>query len=325
MVIALFDAIAYRDLVEIRGWAEELAGAIRPLVDAPARGRRAGHGRGGGLPPRGLRAERTGSAARGSNARPTRRRRGTACLPLAVAALARGAYAEVVERCIAAAERGIRVDETLVAAALATAYAGDLDRARELNARGHADAVSPTMRAWSEYVAGEIESVAGHAEAAEQHYRRRHRPGPRLAARPSWSASRPSGLLSPCTSPPAGSAEALHGYRDVIDYFARTGNWTHLWATLRNLADLLRRIGDPDPAAVLDAAADHAPDAPAVDRGERQPEPPTAAVSRDEVLRIARDADRAEPQSVTDPTTDPLGAGGMRAASTYDSSPTQAV
>ena len=57
--------------------------------------------------------------------------------------------------------------------------------------------------------------------------------------------------------------EALTGYREVIDYFARTGNWTHLWATLRNLASLLRRLGDEKTAALLDAAADGAPDAPA--------------------------------------------------------------
>jgi hypothetical protein len=59
--------------------------------------------------------------------------------------------------------------------------------------------------------------------------------------------------------------DALRGYRDVIGYFPRTGNWTHLWTTLRNLADLLRTIGDHDPARILDAAADQAPDAPAVD------------------------------------------------------------
>ncbi|MGH4008829.1 MAG: hypothetical protein ACRDTH_11855 [Pseudonocardiaceae bacterium] len=34
--------------------------------------------------------------------------------------------------------------------------------------------------------------------------------------------------------------DALRGYRDVIDYFARTGNWTHQWVALRNLAGLLR-------------------------------------------------------------------------------------
>ena len=53
----------------------------------------------------------------------------------------------------------------------------------------------------------------------------------------------------------------------MIEYFARTGNWTHLWATLRNLADLLRRTGDDDAARLLSAAADAAPDAPAVGPG----------------------------------------------------------
>ncbi len=73
----------------------------------------------------------------------------------------------------------------------------------------------------------------------------------------------------------------------MIDYFDRTGNWTHLWATLRNLADLLRRLGDHEPAAVIDAAADAAPDAPAVDR---PPAPAAAAPGRAAVLTLAREA-----------------------------------
>ena len=56
--------------------------------------------------------------------------------------------------------------------------------------------------------------------------------------------------------------DALRGYRDVVDYFARAGNWTHQWVTLRNLAQLLRRLGDHEPAELLEAAADQAPDAP---------------------------------------------------------------
>jgi hypothetical protein len=36
--------------------------------------------------------------------------------------------------------------------------------------------------------------------------------------------------------------DALRGYREVVDYFARTGNWTG--TTLRKLADVLRRLGD---------------------------------------------------------------------------------
>ena len=84
-------------------------------------------------------------------------------------------------------------------------------------------------------------------------------------------------------------ADALRGYRDVVDYFARTGNWPHLWPALRNLADLLRRIEDPDPAAVLDAAADQAPDAPA-HNGSRPPVSSTTAPSRTDVLTVARNA-----------------------------------
>ena len=85
-------------------------------------------------------------------------------------------------------------------------------------------------------------------------------------------------------------ADALHGYRDVVDYFARTGNWPHLWPALRNLADLLRRIGDPDVATVLDAAADRAPDAPAVNGRPGAAVATTAALGRAEVLAVARHA-----------------------------------
>ena len=91
---------------------------------------------------------------------------------LAVVALAGGAYAESVGRCLAAVGNGVRVDEALGLAALATAYDGDLDRARELHARGRAGGRSPSMQAWSDYVAGEIESLAGNAEQAERHYLR---------------------------------------------------------------------------------------------------------------------------------------------------------
>ena len=299
MIVALFDAISYRDLVEIRDWAEELA---REFDTDPAL---AAHPRAAAV----LGTAAEAAYHRGDHARAERLGRAGleratdeasswyCTLPLAVAALARGAYAEVVERCLATAERGIRVDETLVAAALATAYAGDLDRARELHARGHAAAVSPSMRAWSAYVAGEIESVAGHAEAAERHYRRAVDLARGSGATFLVGVATVGLLALHGTAGRVG--EALHGYRDVVDYFARTGNWPHLWPALRNLADLLRRIGDPDPAAVLDAAADHAPDAPAVDRGERQLEPSDRGREPRRGPPDRPRRDRAAPQPVT--------------------------
>ena len=84
--------------------------------------------------------------------------------------------------------------------------------------------------------------------------------------------------------------EALRGYRDVIDYFARNGNWPHLWTTLRNLAALLRGLGETAPAALLDDAADRSPDAPTV-RDRVRPAPrPGPVPSRAEVLAVARAA-----------------------------------
>jgi hypothetical protein len=88
---------------------------------------------------------------------------------------------------------------------------------------------------------------------------------------------------------------------DVIDHFARTGNCTHQWTTLRNLAHLLRQLGDHEPATLLDAAADQAPDAPAIGptptptATKAPPSPPQApprppAISRAHALAVAQEA-----------------------------------
>ena len=111
--------------------------------------------------------------------------------------------------------------------------------------------------------------------------------------------------------------DALRGYRDLIDYWDRSGNWTQQWVTLRNLAQLLRRLGDDEPAALLDAAAEQAPDAPATNvpadapaavaastRPRVPPRPPT--VSRARALETARQTihDRLT-ESATKPRSTP--------------------
>ncbi|HSE07871.1 MAG TPA: BTAD domain-containing putative transcriptional regulator [Nocardioidaceae bacterium] len=290
MVTALFEAIAYRDLIEIRGWAEELADD--PAVEGHPRatavlGTAAESAYHGGDYPRAERLARAGLD----------RADGVAdtwyChFALSVAALARGAYAEVVEHALAAAEVLGQPREGPGIAALAALYAGDLEEARALNARGAAGAASPSMRSWAAYVAGEIENYAGRGDMAEQHY---------LQAIELAESSGATFLVGVATvgllSVRAASGrieDSLTGYREVIDYFARTGNWTHEWVTLRNLADLLRRLGDDEPAALLDAAADRAPDAPAVERASVVPSPRTPpdgpTPSRATVLEVARHA-----------------------------------
>ena len=291
MVTALFRAVAYRDLIEIRDWAEDLADdpalAKHPRASAVV-GTAAEAAYHRGDYPRAERLARKGLALA------TDHTESWYCmLPLSVAALARGAYADVVEYSLAGAAVATEDSEYFGIAALAAAYAGDLDEARSLNARGLADVVSPTMLAWGTYVAGEIESSAGRSELAEEHYVRAIDLA-RSSGATFLVGVATVGLLT--VSAAVGRIdESLRGYREVIDYFARTGNWTHLWVTMRNLADLLRRLGDAGPAALLDDAADQAPDAPVVDPSSdadppRQPTPAAPIPSRAEVLDIARRA-----------------------------------
>jgi hypothetical protein len=147
------------------------------------------------------------------------------------------------------------------------------------------------MLAWSAYVAGEIDSRTGRTGPAEQLY---------LRAIDLARASGATFLVGVATvglvtvRATAGRVhEALAGYREVIDYFARTGNWTHQWTALRNLADLLHQLGDHEPATLLDTAADQAPDASATDRarsaaGASAGDAPPP--SRRAVLEVARQA-----------------------------------
>ena len=151
-------------------------------------------------------------------------------LPLSVAALARGAYADVVEYSLAGAAVATEDSEYFGIAALAAAYAGDLDEARSLNARGLTDVVSPTMLAWGTYVAGEIEGLAGRSELAEEHYVRAIDLA-RSSGATFLVGVATVGLLT--VSAAVGRIdESLRGYREVIDYFARTGNWTHPRVTM---------------------------------------------------------------------------------------------
>ena len=291
MILGLFEAVAYRDLIELRGWAEDLA-------DDPAVG---GHP----FAPEVLAIAAEACYHRGDYGRAERLARAGLALReedrpswhclfvLSVVALARGAFADVVDHSLTAAALAPVPRDSFGIAALAAAYAGDLQQARTLNDIGSAAAVSPSMKSWGSYVEGEIAGLEGRRELAEEHYLRAIDLA-RTSGATFLVGIASVGLLSVRAS--AGEVrEALSGYRDVIDYFARTGNWTHQWTTLRNLADLLRRLGDDRTAAVLETAAAQAPDAPAaptVVPAAQLPPPPDVPhevpVGRAEVLDLAR-------------------------------------
>ncbi|MFD9972524.1 BTAD domain-containing putative transcriptional regulator [Streptomyces sp. NPDC059011] len=261
VVTALYDAVTYRDLVEIRDWAVELA-ADDALDGHPL----AGEVLGTAAEATYHRGEyrRADLLARTGLERTTGTTGAWRCLSvLSVADLARGAYEDVVEHSLAAVALVGPQRENLGIAALAMAYAGDTDQARRLNERGLAGAVSPSMQAWGAYVAGEIDSLSGHNDAAEERYVRAVELA-RASGATFLVGVATVGLLS-LRARTGRVHEALGGYREVIDYFARNGSWTHLWVTLRNLAGLLRRLGDEETAALIETAADAAPDAPAVE------------------------------------------------------------
>jgi len=211
-------------------------------------------------------------------------------MPLSVVALARGAHGESAAHALAAVDLGFRSREALGVAALALVYSGDPDGARALNGRVLAGSVSPTMQSWGAYVTGEIETSVGRRDLAEPHYVRAVDLARRSGA--TFLVGVASVGLVAARAAAGRAAEALVGYREVVDYFARTGNWTHQWTTLRNLADLLRRLGDEQPADLLDAASDRSSDAPARDRARSAaPGPSTVSVpARDAVLEVARRA-----------------------------------
>jgi tetratricopeptide (TPR) repeat protein len=202
------------------------------------------------------------------------------------------AYADVVEHATAAARLTDQPGENLGVAALALAYAGDHDRARTLNEQSLATVTSPSLRAWGTYVAGEIDTCAGRSRSAEGHYQRAIELARTAGA--TFLVGVATVGLQAVRARAGRTHEALRGYDEVIGYFARTGNWTHQWTTLRNLADLLRRLGDDGPADLIDAAADQAPDAPAVDPAgrpdRRRAVRPTTVPDRNSIVDVARQA-----------------------------------
>ena len=303
VVVAFCDASSWRDLTEVWDWALELA--ADPATDAHPDGASvigiaAGHAWSRGELGRADRLARRGLELGG---------RGVwhCHAAIALVALSRGDFTAAVFHGTEAAAHATRADQSLGVAALAQAYEGRLDEAAITSDRFAAVAASPTLKGFHSYVAGEIDALAGRTQRAEERFER------------AIALSRESGAtflesiasVSLLTVRVSGGriAEALDGYRDLVAYWARTGGWVQQWTTLRNLARLLRSIGDEETAVFLEAAADRAPDAPPHDEPTADPAAPhlpedrlatlvanAATASRDDVLDIARRAlDRHRP------------------------------
>jgi hypothetical protein len=199
------------------------------------------------------------------------------------------------------------VDQSLGVAALAAAYDGDLIGAARLRSRLSRVGGPPTIEAFGAYVAGEIDALAGRSAAAELQYRRA------VELSQGSGATFVEGVASvglvALQARGGRPADALAGFGHLLDYWERTGGWVQQWTTLRNLAGVLRAVGDTEAAALIDDAADRAADAPAVSTttgpapGVGRPCGP-GGMDRSQVLDLAR---RAIDQHVTRLRTAPTG------------------
>lgn len=286
----LLDAATWRDLAEVWEWSLELA--ADPAVASHAAGStvfglaatsawfRGELDRAEALASRGLDLE-TGET--------------WACLDaLSLVALSRGRLDVARNHAIAAAEAAPQPTQSFGVAALAAAYSGDLDGARELNERFSSVARCPTFDAFQHYVAAEIDALNGHRDEALARY------DAAIETAKTVGSSFVQGIASvgrlSNLADAGDTSRALAGYAELIAYWERTGSWVQQWVTLRNLADLLRSIGDNAPATLLRAAAARAADAPITTNDRRAtantvltPRHPVID-DRRQVLRVARDA-----------------------------------
>ena len=259
IVVSLDDAAQWRDLPEVWSWARALA-EHPGLVDHPRRAAALATASDfawlqGDLA---MATELATSAVACAHDEDGRAR---ALIALSVAELSHGNFPAAAEMALLAAELTARPEHCRMVAALATGYAGDLDAAAAVNAM----VVPPggiTQRAEWEYTAAELASIGGRHRDAEQHYRNAIELASSVGS--SFVVGIASvGLLTVLRST-GRHADALHGYRDVLEYWQQAGNWIQAWTTLRNLASLLAELGDDDSARRLLDLADRAPDAPAV-------------------------------------------------------------
>ena len=182
------------------------------------------------------------------------------------------------------------IAEGYAQAAIAAAYGGDLERAHAMVRESSARVGGPTIRAYARYIDGELANIGGQFDVAKTAYRESIEMARAVGA--SFIVGIASVGLVTAQAADGDIADALAGYRELIDLWERTGAWTQQWTTLRNLAALLTQLDDASSAIALLAAADRAPEASAVAGTERAPltDPVSAAANRDASLELAREA-----------------------------------
>lgn len=152
----------------------------------------------------------------------------------------------------------------LGSAALAAAYGGDAERARELLDRAHVATAEVGCRshaAFTAYVEGELRAAAD-PEAALPFYLEAV-DGAR-AVGSTFVEGVASVALASARTRLGDLPGAAEGFGYLLDSWQRTGQLTQLWTTARNAAGLLAEAGHRRTAALLLLVADRQPGAAAV-------------------------------------------------------------
>jgi predicted ATPase/DNA-binding SARP family transcriptional activator len=259
LIVALDDAAQWRELPEVWTWATTLA-EHPGLVDHPRRAAA-------------LAAASDFAWLQGDLERATELAdaalecavdddgRARALTAASVARLSHGMFRSAAALALEATEISHTPEHSRMVAALATAYAGDVETAERINATVLPESGITQQAEW-EYTAAELASLAQRPNDAERHYRRA------IALATDVGSTFVVGIASlgllTVLRTTARTADTLRGYRGVLEYWRQAGNWIQVWTTLRNLADLFVDLGDVDSARTLLAAADRDHDAPGV-------------------------------------------------------------
>ena len=296
MVTGLLDTATWRDLTDVWDWSLELAAdpQIKTHTDGPSvLGLAAASAWLRGELDRADALANAGIELAGTNE--------WSCIDAkSLVALSRGDHDAAIEHATTAGQTATRPAQSFGIAALASAYGGDLEGATALNETFRAVAVSPTLEAFHAYISGEIAGLEAEPNRAVAHYDHA------LDLARSVGSTFVDGIASvgrlTQIAKTGDTHQALGGYRELIDYWERTGSWVQQWTTLRNVADLLQQEDEPDVATFLRAAAANAPDAPpplpdteyhaspGVDKDLSQLVAEARTASRGHVLAVARQA-----------------------------------
>ena len=142
----------------------------------------------------------------------------------------------------------------LGSAALASSYGGEFERARELVAEARRQLPaepSPSQQAWQLYCENELAQQRGEADEDAL------RTAIDLAheVRAEFIVGVATVTLASRFAARGDRARAAGAYRELIGHWLRSGSWTQLWTTLRNVAELLEE-DSPEVAWLILEAAD---------------------------------------------------------------------